>query len=93
MITQNDIVMPGRADVYSFIKRNYIASRFKNSPMIKDHPNYADLIIDGYMDDLRNDNVAYIGPYESVRGTFIQFDRSLQPINESEPIEKMRHSW
>jgi hypothetical protein len=66
-----DILMPARDAVFQFVQKNYKTDRFNMHP---------DLTIDGYMEKLADDGIAYISMHESPQGKFMQFDRSLEFI-------------
>ncbi len=79
-------VMPPRELLYRFIKEHYVHDRFEGRGQ-----HYAELIIDGYMNDLSSDNVCTISPFENRLGRFIQFDHDLNIITNDIPLESARN--
>lgn len=92
----NSAALPSFDDLYSFIRGEYLHSRFEG--MNASWPNgvpeggtYAELIVRGYMDDLTATGAALIAPTESRRAKLVRFDRSLTITNPDAPPEEFRY--
>lgn len=90
-----DIPMPSMADVYEFLRNEYLNSRFEgmNSAWPKGVPDggtYAELVAKRYLDWLQKEGVATISHFESRRGKPVVFNRAFTILNDDAPIVEIK---
>lgn len=91
-----NISIPSIADVYEFLRNEYLNSRFEgmNAAWPKGVPDggtYAELVAKRYLEYLQKDGVATISHFESRRGKPVVFNRAFTILNEDAPVIEIRH--
>lgn len=87
-----DLPMPSFADLKAFLSEHYLHSRFGERDGAVWGLDYSDLVTQGAMQDLERYGVSRISPYESNRGRWIEFDRSLTVLNPDAPPAQIQRS-
>lgn len=91
-----DLPMPTFAAVYSFLRDEYLNSRFegRNAHWPNGVPSggsYSERVARSYLDELERDGVAGISHFESRRGKHVIFNRALRILNDDAPVVEIQY--